>query len=78
LTKVQLHAIGVRKDAGDIPALLWEIKRLRAIVLRVDQLQRVLGSLGGGAGVLLAGLQRELQGEPCVVEQERLPGHGEK
>jgi hypothetical protein len=78
LTKAQLREIGIRRNAGDVPALLWKIKRLRAIVLRVDQLQRVLGSLGGGAGVLLAALQGELQGEPCVVEQERLPGHGEK
>ena len=30
LTKAQLHDIGQRLDARDIPALLWEIARLRA------------------------------------------------
>lgn len=33
LTRAQLHDIGIRKDPGDINALLWEIKRLRALVL---------------------------------------------
>jgi hypothetical protein len=37
LTTEQLHDIGVRRDPGDIIPLLWEIKRLRALVLRADQ-----------------------------------------
>jgi hypothetical protein len=37
----QLVAIQERnKDNADIFALLWEIKRLRAVVLQADQLQR--------------------------------------
>lgn len=73
LTKADLHAIGQRQDAADINALLWEIARLRAIVLRADQLQRSLGSLGGGAGVVLNALRLDLQDEPCVAEQSRVP-----
>ncbi len=71
LTQKQLHDIGVRRDPDDILALLWEIKRLRAIVLRVDQLQRGM-SLGGGPGMLLDALRNDLKGEPCIDEQCRL------
>lgn len=72
LTKAELHNIRNRQDPADIDPLLWEIKRLRAIVLRIDQLQRCLGELGGGAASLLAGLRYELKDEPCVAEQARL------
>lgn len=71
LTRAQLHDIGVRKDPGDINALLWEIKRLRALVLRIDQLQRSL-SVGGGPGILLQALRNDLTGEPCIEEQPRM------
>lgn len=75
LTKAQLREIWERKDPTDIDALLWEVKRLRAIVLRIDQLQRGLGEIGGGAIILLQGLRNELSREPCVAEQPRLePG----
>lgn len=72
LTRAELRAIWDRRDPADVDALLWEIKRLRAIVLRIDQLQRCLGTVGGGAAVLLQGLQNELEGEPCIAEQSRL------
>jgi hypothetical protein len=51
--------------------LLWEIKRLRALVLRIDQLQRSL-NVGGGPGILLQALRSDLAGEPCIEEQPRL------
>ena len=72
LTKTELHAIGARRDSADINALIWEIKRLRALVLRADQLQRCLGSLAGGAGAVLNSLRSDLEGEPCIDEQPRL------
>jgi hypothetical protein len=71
LTKTELHEVALRKDPEDVVRLLWEIKRLRAIVLRIDQLQRCL-TAGGGPGVLLDGLRSELAVEPCVAEQARL------
>ena len=66
LTKEQLHEIGVRRDAGDIPALLWEIARLRAVVMRADQyLDSPSGFLGGV-------LRKELDECACVQEQQAM------
>jgi hypothetical protein len=73
LTRADLHEIGIRSNSPDVRTLLWEIKRLRAIVLRADQLVRELGPLGGAAGMMRDGLQAELEGEPCVAEFPRLP-----
>lgn len=78
LSRVELHEIGKRQRPEDVLVLLWEIKRLRAIVLRIDQLQRCMGSVGGGAGILLEGLRNELAGEPCVAEQPLLNAEGDK
>lgn len=71
LTRTQLHDIAVRKDPNDIIPLLWEIKRMRALVLRIDQLQRSL-NIGGGPGMLLDCLRKDLVDEPCVKEFPRL------
>lgn len=35
LTNAELHDIGQRKDPADIIRLLWEIKRLRDLTLRM-------------------------------------------
>ena len=73
LTRAQLQELQDRNsESADVRALLWEVKRLRGIVLRADQLQRQMGSLGGGAGAILDGLRAELQGEPCIAEFPRL------
>lgn len=72
LTHARLREIWERQDPVDIDALLWEVKRLRAIVLRIDQLQRGLGEMGGGAALLLQGLRNDLSKEPCVAEQAAL------
>jgi hypothetical protein len=66
LTAEQLRDIQARRDPADIIPLLWEIKRLRALVLRADQLQ---GGLGSG-GIILETLRDELVGEPCVEESQ--------
>jgi hypothetical protein len=73
LTRSDLHEIGQRSNSPDVRALLWEIHRLRAIVLRADQLQRALGPMGGSQGLVLDSLRAELEGEPCVEEFPRLP-----
>jgi hypothetical protein len=72
LTRSDLHDIGQRNNSPEVVALLWEIHRLRALVLRADQLQRMLGEMGGAQGLLLDSLRAELEGEPCVAEFPRL------
>lgn len=73
LTRAMLHEIGRQKNAADIPTELWEIHRLRGIALRPDQVQKMLGSMGGAQGMVLDGLRSELEGEPCVAEFPRMP-----
>lgn len=73
LTDQQLHDIFQRQDAADITPLLWEIKRLRAIVLRAHQMQESMSPNADGAnGIIYAALRSELKGEPCVEEHKRL------
>lgn len=72
LTKSDLHEIQERNDSPDVRALLWEIKRLRGLVLRADQLQKALGEMSGSQGLMLEGLRSELEGEPCVAEFPKL------
>lgn len=64
LTKEQLHDIGQRRDARDIPRLLWEIARLRAVALRADQLIRCADT----SGCVAAALRAELDELACVEE----------
>jgi hypothetical protein len=70
----QLYKIQERnRDSADVLALLWEIKRLRAVVLYADQLQRMLTTLPGPQGAILDTLREKLKDEPCVKEFPRLP-----
>ena len=65
LSKDDLLAIQTRsRENADVRALLWEVKRLRARVLRADQLQRGLGPLGGGPGAILHAMRFDLKLEP--------------
>ena len=74
LSTDQLREIQERnRDSDDVRALLWEIKRLRAIVLYADQLQRMLTTLPGPQGAILDTLRAKLKDEPCVKEFPRLP-----
>lgn len=77
LTKADLQEIqGRNLQSADVRALLWEIKRLRGTVSYADQLQRVLGDLGGAQGMILQALRAKLEDEPCVKEFPRLPPGG--
>lgn len=71
LTRERLREIGVNKDARDINELLWEIKRLRALALKIDQVQRNI-TASGGMELLLESLSADLRREPCVIEDEQL------
>ena len=74
LTRADLVAIQERNPgSADVRALLWEVKRFRALALYVDQLQRILGTLPGPQGDVLEAIRAQLESEPCVNEFPRLP-----
>lgn len=73
LSAEQLRAIRERQPWNpDVIALLWEIKRLRATVLRLHQvsgdLKRPASLMGQIYDDLLAGLAVE----PCVIEHDQM------
>ncbi|MCY1535102.1 hypothetical protein D9M68_704930 [compost metagenome] len=73
LTFAVLRAIRERQSWNpDVITLLWEVKRLRAALLRLHQvsfdLQRPSGLMGGIYDDLLAGLAKE----PCVLERDQM------
>lgn len=73
LTRDDLLAIQDRNPkSADVRALLWEVKRMRAFALYVDQLQRMVDTLPGQQGDLLELIRRHLAEEPCVKESPRL------
>ncbi len=72
LTREKLQEIDARNPGNaDVRALLWEIKRLRALVLRFDQVQKSI-TPGSGAEMIVGILREELKGEPCIEEQPKL------
>ena len=74
LTKLTLQEIQDRNpDSPDVRVLLWEVARLRSLVLYADQLQRMLTTLPGPQGAVLDTLRDRLKDEPCVREFPRLP-----
>lgn len=73
LSKEVLQEIQERNPDPDVRALLWEVARLRSIVLYADQLQRMLTTLPGPQGAILETLREKLGDEPCVKEFPRLP-----
>jgi len=62
-------------QSDDLYAALWEIQRLRAMVLRANQLQRAFGDsvVGGGLTLVLEAFRSDLAREPCLLEQVELP-----
>jgi hypothetical protein len=72
----QLREIQERyPDPPDVRVLLWQIKRLRSVVLYADQLQRMLTTFPEPQGTILETLREKLRDEPCVKEFPRLsPG----
>lgn len=69
----ELRAIQARNpDSADVRALLWEVRRLRATVLRSHDYVRL--DPGSSTGKMVAdGLRRMLDAEPVVIEQPKLP-----
>ena len=72
LTTVEVVEIRLRSDSPDMRAVLWEIRRLRRIVSRADQLERSLGPIGGAVGMIRDILRAELDEEPSIAELIRI------
>ena len=71
LTRADLVSIQERNSgSADVRALLWEVKRFRALALYVDQLQRILGTLPSPAGRRFASYPRAARGRTL---RERVP-----
>lgn len=72
LGKNELRDIQDRNpDSADVRALLWEVKRLRALVLRSHDYFRQTAT--STTAIMLAdAMRRDLAEEPVVVEQPRL------
>lgn len=72
LTTVDLAAIRERSDSPDMRAVLWEIRRLRRIISRADQLERSLPASSGALGMIRDLLRAELDEEPSIAEMPRI------
>ena len=74
LNRANLVAIHERPPvSADVRALLWEVKRFRALALYVDQLQRIMGTLPGSRSDVLQAICAQIEEKPCVKEFPRLP-----
>jgi hypothetical protein len=76
LTRDQLRAIWQRAPSPAVRLLLWEIHRLRGLVLRANDFVRQAMHRGAQTGMdstssaLLDGLRESLKDEPVVREDE--------
>lgn len=73
LTKATLQEIQDRATGPDARVVLWEVARLRSVLLYADQLQRMLTTLPGPQGEIVETLREKLRDEPCVKEFPWLP-----
>lgn len=55
---------------SDVIALLWEVKRLRSVLLRAYQLSGDFKRPAGISGELYDEFMKGLREEPCVLERE--------
>jgi hypothetical protein len=71
LTHADLRFIRERQPWNpDVIALLWEVKRLRSILLRAYQLSDDFKRPAGITGELYDDFMRDLRCEPCVLERD--------
>ncbi|WP_429941854.1 hypothetical protein [Achromobacter xylosoxidans] len=69
LTTEQLRAIRERQPWNpDVIALLWEIKRMRSMLLRLNQVSGDLTRPASIVGEIYDDLMAALAVEPCVVD----------
>lgn len=73
LTFAELRAIRERQPwNADVLSLLWEVKRLRATLLRLHQVSSELQRPGGITGGIYDDLLAGLADEPCVLERDQM------
>jgi hypothetical protein len=74
LTAAELREIWDRNRSRDVWLLLWEIRRLHALVRRGHQLQSMLSASdkAGMVGTIVRAFQIELADEPCLAEKKKL------
>lgn len=73
LTFADLRAIRERQPwNADVLALLWEVKRLRAAMLRLHQVSSDLKRPAGLTGDIYDDLLADLAKEPCVLERDQM------
>lgn len=73
LTHSELRAIREQQPWNpDVIALLWEIKRLRSVLLRMHQISGDLKRPAGPMGDIYAELLAQLAVEPCVLERDQV------
>ncbi|WMD24062.1 hypothetical protein RAS12_30690 (plasmid) [Achromobacter seleniivolatilans] len=72
LTHADLRAIRERQPWNpDVIALLWEVKRMRSVLLRAHQLSDDFKRPAGITGCLYDDFMNGLRDEPCVIERDR-------
>lgn len=72
LTADQLRAIRERQPWNpDVISLLWEIKRLRSIILRANQLSCDLQRPNGILATVFDDWIQQIHAEPCVLERNQ-------
>lgn len=71
LSHADLRVIRERQPwNADVIALLWEVKRLRSVLLRAYQLSGDFKRPAGITGELYDEFMKDLRTEPCVLERE--------
>ncbi|MFP3747022.1 hypothetical protein SB816_28450 [Achromobacter sp. SIMBA_011] len=72
LTTEQLRAMRERQPNNpDVIALLWEVKRLRSVLLRLHQVSGDLKRPPSLMGEIYDDLMAGLADEPCVIERDQ-------
>jgi len=72
LFHADLRAIRERQSwNADVITLLWEVKRLRSVVLRAYQLSGDFKRPAGVTGDLYDEFMDALRAEPCVIERDQ-------
>ncbi len=73
LTYAALRAIRERQPWNpDVLALLWEVKRLRSVLLRMHQVSGDLKRPASLMGQIYDDLMEGLAAEPCVIERDQM------
>ncbi|MFY3132374.1 hypothetical protein ACOTF1_15200 [Achromobacter ruhlandii] len=73
LSAEQLRAIRERQPWNpDVIALLWEVKRLRSVLLRLHQVSGDLKRPPSLMGEIYDDLMAGLADEPCVIERDQM------